>query len=729
MSEVRLLSALPGRERWEAPALVGDAGRVAAVEAVLRALPGVRQAAGNPLTGRVLVHYDPALDPAEVAAAVYSACLEAWAAPPPPPVARPPGERGTAVVGTLVLFGASLATVSVAAGATLASVPVTLAMAAVAVAVGAEPWRQALAARRTADGAGGPAPLPRLTEYARPYRRRVAMAAACSVIGEVCDLAPPLLIGIGINVAVTGGTPAIWALGGLCVVVWTLESFFEHAALRLWGEVAREVEHDLRLDAYAHLQRLDMAWLEGESTGRLAAVLGEDIPAVGYFWREGADQILRVATTVVATTGFFIVAVPTLAWTALVPIPVILWATLFFHERARARYRRAAEAAGALSGVFVENLGGLLTVRAYAAEEHELERVRRLSREQVEASAEAERLFAVFKPALRGGVLAGFVGTVVSGGRQAGAGTLDPGTYALAQFLIQRLLWPFAYFGQIVDALQKTSVSARSVFELLDAPLEPREGVRSLRPAAVRGDVVFERVGFGYHPEAPVLRGFSLHLPAYRTCAVVGPTGAGKTTVAKLLLRFRDPTSGRILLDGHDLASLAPRDLREVVALVSQEPFLFRGTVLDNLTYGARDARMDDVEEAARLAGAHDFIVRLPQGYRSAVGERGVNLSGGERQRISLARALLRDPRVLVLDEATASVDLETEAAIQRSLRSVHGSRTVLVIAHRLSTVRHADRIFVLGEGGRIEESGTHDELVAAGGRYWSYWQIQTGQV
>jgi ATP-binding cassette, subfamily B, bacterial len=291
-------------------------------------------------------------------------------------------------------------------------------------------------------------------------------------------------------------------------------------------------------------------------------------------------------------------------------------------------------------------------------------------------------------------------------------------------FIVQRLLWPLTRLGESFDLYQRAMASTARVLDLLAEPITLRDGHVSL--ADPRGEVRFEGVRFRYRTGEAVLRGVDLHVPAGDTHAIVGPTGAGKSTIVKLVLRLEDVTGGRVVIDGHDVRGLVTADLRAACALVSQDVFLFHGTVRENLVYGRPEATDAEVEAAARLAEAHDFVAALPEGYDTVVGERGQKLSGGQRQRLSIARAILADPAILVLDEATSAVDNETEAAIQRSLARVTHTRTTLVIAHRLSTVRHADRIHVL-EDGEVVEAGTHEELLVLGGRYAALWRVQTG--
>jgi ATP-binding cassette, subfamily B, bacterial len=379
-----------------------------------------------------------------------------------------------------------------------------------------------------------------------------------------------------------------------------------------------------------------------------------------------------------------------------------------------------------LSSALAANLGGIATIKAFSQEASEADRIRRISDGYRAANAEAIRYSSAFIPLIRMAVLAGFTATLLLGGRLVLDGRLEVGLYSVLVFMTQRLLWPLTYLGQTLDLYQRGMASARRILDLLSVEPAMTPGT-ALLPDRVRGEVRLDGVSFGYGDGPDVIREVDLHVPAGETHAVVGPTGAGKSTVVRLLLRFHDPRSGRVLVDGHDVRQLSYASLRRAIGYVSQDVFLFHGTVRENIAYGRPDAADEEIEAAARLAEAHHFIVGLPLGYATLVGERGQKLSGGQRQRISLARAILRDPPILVLDEATSAVDNETEAAIQRSLARVAQDRTVVVIAHRLSTVRHADRIWVL-ERGAVTEAGTHDELLEEGGLYAALWRVQTGE-
>ena len=582
-------------------------------------------------------------------------------------------------------------------------------------------------------------PLRRLLRYARPHRGRVLLASSCSVLNKLFDLAPPLLIGAAIDVVVqkeasvlagwgvTDVLTQLWVLLAATVVIWGLESAFEYAFGVLWRNLAQTVEHELRLDAYRHVQSLDMAYFEDQSTGELLAILNDDVNQLERFLDGGANQLIQVTTTVLCIGAAFFAIAPGVAGLALAPMPFVLIGSFWFQARIAPHYVDVRERVGLLNGQLAGNLTGIATIKSFTSEVYESERIARLSNEYRGANRLAIRLSSAFSPLIRMVIVVGFAATLVHGGWLAVEGALNVGAYSVMVFLTQRLLWPLTRLGETFDLYQRAMASTDRVLDLLGVERRIVSGKVALTDA-VRGELVFEGVTFRYPSrDALVLDGFDVHITPGETVAIVGPTGAGKSTIVNLLLRFYEPTSGRVLLDGHPVEDLVLDDLRQAIGLVSQSVFLFHGTVAENIAYGSFDAGRDLIIDAATQAEAHDFITALPQGYDTMVGERGQKLSGGQRQRISLARAILKNPPVLILDEATSAVDNETEAAIQRSLDHVAVGRTMIVIAHRLSTIRNADRIFVL-ESGQLREIGTHDELVDQGGLYAQLWRVQTGE-
>jgi ATP-binding cassette subfamily B protein len=559
-----------------------------------------------------------------------------------------------------------------------------------------------------------------------------------SVVNKTADVMPEILIGAAIDVVVRGADSFVADLLGvtdrfeqiawlavLNVLVWVVESASDYAAQVLWRGLAQQVQHDLRVEAYAHVQGLDVGWHEQRTTGGTLSVLNDDVNQLERFLDVGAPRILQTVLNVVLVGAVFASASGRLLLFAFAPIPVIVVGSLWFQRRLEPLYTVVRERVGDLSGTLAANLSGLPTIKAFTAEARERRRVEDLSVAYLQANTAAIRSSAAFVPLIRMAILLGFTATLLLGGRAVLTGDLEVGLYSVLVFMTQRLLWPLTDVGVVLDLYQRAMASTRRVLDLLDE--QPGVVPGTGQVAGRRGGAVELRgVRAGYGEAPDVLRGIDLVVPAGEVHAVVGATGAGKSTLLRLLLRFSDPREGQVLLDGHDVRDLDWDSLRGVMGYVAQDVFLFRGTVADNIAYGAPDATREQVERAARQAAADDFVRALPDGYDTVVGERGQTLSGGQRQRLALARAILRDPALLVLDEATSAVDNETERAIQASLAEVTRGRTTVMVAHRLSTVRSADRIWVLADG-LVAEAGTHDELLAAGGAYADLWAVQTG--
>ena len=579
-------------------------------------------------------------------------------------------------------------------------------------------------------------PLRRLFDFARPYRRDAGFGALFSVLNKVFDVLPELLIGVAVDVVVNQkasflarmGLPdpmhQLYALVVLTVIVWACESLFEYLYALRWRGLAQNLQHELRLAAYAHLQALPPGTIARERSGRLMALLNEDVNQIERFLNTGANDLIQVFCSTLLVGAVFFTLTSSLAVLALLPMPLILLGAFWFQKRLYPRYSAAREAAATVSSRLNNNLAGMATIQAYTAESFETEHVRAASDQFRQRNAAAIRVAAAITPVIRMAVLAGFVATLLYGGWLTLNGKLGVGSYSALVYLTQRLLWPMTRLADMTDLYQRAMASVNRVMDLLDTPSPPRGNAALVPP--VRGELRFDNLVFAYDTRRAVDE-VSLVVPAGHTVALVGGTGSGKSTLLKLLLRFLAPAQGRILIDGQDIATLDPADLRRHLGYVAQEPFLTDGSIAENIAYGERQPDIAKVEAAARAAEAMEFIAALPQGLDSEVGERGAQLSGGQRQRIALARALYREPAVLILDEATSAVDNETEAAIQRSLTRIAHQRTSLIVAHRLSTVRHADAIHVM-EGGRIVESGTHDELLARDGVYAALWRLQTGE-
>ena len=581
-------------------------------------------------------------------------------------------------------------------------------------------------------------PLSRLLRYGDKYKAIIWQAVICSILNQLFDLAPPAIIGAAVDVVVkkqdsimarfgiTDIFTQLVVLSLLSAIVWGLESVFEYAYTRLWRNLAQDVQHDIRLDAYSHVQDLELAYFEENSTGALLSVLNDDINQLERFLDVGANEIIQVITTALVIGGSFFILTPDIAWMAIVPIPLIIWGSVAFQKWLAPRYAEVREKVSLLNSRLSNNLSGITTIKSFTTEAYEIDRLRQDSNAYRKSNQKAIRLSAAFIPLIRLVILAGFTAILLYGGLQAASGTLAVSTYSVLVFLTQRLLWPLTRLGQTFDLYQRAMASITRVMDLLDTPIAIHSGDIALPLSTIRGEVSINNITFAYNQRQPVIENLSLHIRAGQTIAIVGATGSGKSTLVKLLLRLYEIRSGNITVDGKNIKDIVLWDLRRAIGLVSQDVFLFHGTVRENISYGSADASTNKIIEAAKIAEADRFIRELPQGYDTVVGERGQKLSGGQKQRIAIARAILKDPPILILDEATSAVDNETEAAIARSLEKITQNRTTIAIAHRLSTIRHSDCIYVM-EYGQLIEQGTHEELLAKEGVYTNLWQVQTG--
>jgi ATP-binding cassette subfamily B protein len=581
-------------------------------------------------------------------------------------------------------------------------------------------------------------PLQRLLDYGHKYRKKIWLAAGSSILNKLFDLAPPALVGIAVDVVVKQQDSIIAQLGIkdifgqflilslLTVITWILESIFEYRYKLIWRNLAQNIQHNLRLDAYNHLQELELAYFEERSTGGLMSILSDDVNQLERFLDVGANDIIQVVTTIVVVGGGFFILAPSIAWMAILPIPFILWGSVFFQKLLAPRYAEVREKVGLLNARLSNNLSGITTIKSFTAEDYESARLEKESDAYRQSNTKAIALSAAFIPLIRMLILAAFTVLLLFGGMEAVAGRISVGAYSSLVFLVQLLLWPLTRLGDTFDLYQRAMASTNRVMDLLDTPIAIHTGNITLPVETVRGEVEFKNVTFAYHERLPVVKNLSLQIPAGHTIAIVGSTGSGKSTLVKLLLRLYELPVGSITLDGIDLQNLNLRDLRRCIGLVSQDVFLFHGTVAENIAYGSFEATEHEIMMAAKVAEAHEFIMHLPQGYETIVGERGQKLSGGQRQRIAIARAVLKNPPILILDEATSAVDNETEAAIQRSLERITVNRTTIAIAHRLSTIRNANCIYVM-EHGKLVEFGTHEQLLEQDGIYTSLWRVQSG--
>ena len=571
--------------------------------------------------------------------------------------------------------------------------------------------------------------LGRLFSYGKTYRLMAIRASLYSVLNKFFDVMPEILIGVAIDVVARKDSSFISRLGfsspasqilliaGLTLVIWICESVFEYLYGVNWQNLAQMTQHDLRMDAYQHMQSLDMEWFDEHHSGQLVSILNDDINQLERFLNVGANSILQVAAAVVFIGSVFFYIAWDIACVAILPIPIIIWGAARYKTIAEPLYATVREKAAKIASRLTSNISGIATIKAFSAEALEAKTVATLSMDYVESNKAAIQVSSAFTPIIRMAVLSGFVATLILAGFKTINGELAVGSFGILVFLTQRLLWPFTSLGQTVDLYQRAMASCDRIMDLLAVPIKVERGTKRLDVTSVGGHIKFDGVTFGYKERDILFDQLSFDVPAGKTVALIGTTGSGKSTIAKLLLRFNEVSGGKITLDSQDIAEYSTSDLRSAIGIVNQDVFLFSDTIRSNISYGLPGATEEDVKAAARLAAADEFITRLPLGYDTVIGERGQRLSGGQRQRLGLARAIIRQPPILILDEATSAVDNETERLIQESMEMIRKNRTVLVIAHRLSTVRHADWIMVM-EGGKIVEAGTHDSLVASKGHY-----------
>ncbi|MER5198896.1 ATP-binding cassette domain-containing protein [Streptomyces sp. NPDC002755] len=741
-------SVTPGRQRWDVKLVLGRPRTAEILAAALRRIPGITEARVNPVTGGVLVRHDARLNATDVGRIVRRAVTLVAEDPtgaerpaPARPLAAPAprADRGLVVRPVLAVGGGVAAGVALIKGSALSRQLVAVGgVAALTTAVLRKAWRGTV---DVSQGAAGPGVEGHpLVEIVGPHRRRLYGAVALSIACQASEMALGTFLGWTglvlikgqaaplVHLGLTTASAQLLGLAGLMTAACAAVAGLSYASNLQWRRLGQDVEHDWRNRTYAHVQHLELRHLEGERTTRIAGALTDDVRQLGTFFATSANDLLQLGTSLALLVPLFLLLAPQIAWIAFLPIPVIAWLSFHYQDKVAADYAVSGEHRARLHSQLVNTLEAGATVKSFCTEDYEAERIDRLSGEVQDSSRRTDRSTIRHAEIVRVCTTGSMAGTLLIGGRAVLDGSLPFEVFSPLIGLPQMVMLRMNRLGGIVDQYQRTITAYDRVQRLRALPVETDGTGGPLDAEKARGEIVLDKVTFAYPDRPPALEDLSLTIPAGRVTALVGATGSGKTTIAKLLMRFQNADIGSVLLDGRDVRELSRHDLRHAIGFVAQDPFLFDGTIADNIRYGSFGVSDEAVTEAAMKAEAHTFVATLPDGYETVIGERGAALSGGQRQRIALARAILKDAPVVILDEATSAVDNETEAAIQAALRVFAADRTMLIIAHRLSTVRHADRIYVMDKGGIVAEQGTHDELLAQHGLYASLWQLQAGE-
>jgi ATP-binding cassette subfamily B protein len=579
-----------------------------------------------------------------------------------------------------------------------------------------------------------------LLRYLKPWRFRVFRASIFSGLNKIFDIAPEVLIGVAVDLVVKRNESFVASLGiesinnqvlflgGITFVIWALESLFEYLYLIEWRSLAQKVEHSLRVSAYDHAQRLELNWHEKQTTGNISAILNDDVNQLERFLNNGVNQIIQVIISTIIIGFIFFYISPLIASIAILPVPIIFFMSLFFQKKLSPRYKNIREKVGVLNSSIINNLMGIQTIKSFMTFDFEKGIIKGLSDDYQKENIKAISISSAFNPLIRMGVLAGFLGTILIGSHMALNNTIEVGSYSVLVFLTQRFLWPFTSLSTLIDDFERSMASSNRIFDLIQTKKKIINHPNAIIIDSLMNDITFNEISFNYDGKENLFKNFNLEIPFGSSVGIVGDTGSGKTTIAKLLLRLYEPTDGSIYIGKYNINEIDINSLRKKIGIVSQDSFLFNSTIKNNISYGITNPLIEDIEDAAIQSQSIEFIDKLPFGFDTAVGERGQTLSGGQQQRIAIARTLMRQPDIIIFDEATSSVDNKTEQLIQQALFDIRKGRTSIIIAHRLSTIRNCSNIFVLKDGEIIEE-GNHDYLVSLKKSYYSQlWNIQTGK-
>lgn len=568
--------------------------------------------------------------------------------------------------------------------------------------------------------------LQRVLQYLRPYRLLVFTTLALAVLATGLELVPPWLIKIVIDDVIQGRRTELlpWVMAGL-LGAYGLKNLCASLRIRFNNTLEQRVVHDLRAHVFAALQRLSLSYYESRSTGEIMSRVTGDTEHVERIFVDGLEGALTALLTLVGITAMLFALDWKLALLSFVPIPILILSAILFTRRVHRYYHAIRSKAAELNAYLQDALSGIRETMGFNRQGYEQGRFNALSREYSDSNLRAMCLWALYSPGM---IFVGGLGTLLIlwyGAGEVLRGTLTVGELVMFLSYLALFYVPINQIHSVNHMLQHALAAGERVFEILDAPPEVQDRPSAVQPVdRLSGAVRFDRVSFSYRVDVPVLIDVSLDVRAGERIALVGPSGAGKSTILKLLMRFYDVRAGAVTLDGYDVRDLPLEFLRSQIGLVQQEPFLFNGTVRENIAYGDLAAGQAGIEEVARAARAHEFIGELPEGYDTWIGERGVKLSVGQKQRISIARVLLKNPPIVIFDEATSNIDTETEVKIREALSHLTEGRTTFIIAHRLSTLHRVDRIEVVDRG-RIVEEGIHEELLGRGGLYAGLYEAQ----
>jgi len=675
----RLRSSLPGRERWDVEGLKNTPLLAENIETDLKQHNDVIEVTANPATGRVLVvfHYHP-------------------------------DTPNTGIFGKLIQQSIEKTT------------PIT--------------------ARITHEPSllTPPGSLFNLIDSVDTEKKLRWKASWLSLANQAFSLTSSALLGGMLASVITGGftflvkrgigpVGQLGLLTGLYFASKTAESVVLYKGNTAWQRYATQVEYNLRMKAFTHVENQDMRYFENQNTGQLISIIHDDAATIRRFLGAVPHSVITKGSATVAVGVIFLCISPVSFVLTLLPGPFIYMASRKYHKKTSQQYLIQGQRESTVKKQLTNSLGGLPVVKSFTAEDYERQKLEDLGHAMKQSTQDAHAIGLRHSELTNYSIVLGCALPVLYGGYQVLQGAMSTPVFMIQNFLVPEVTLSMRGIDREFDLYQTAKASAKRLSDLMQHQPEIINGTQKLPADTIRGEIHFNDISFAYQDSHKIFDGFNLHIPAHHSVALVGATGLGKSTLLKLLLRFYDVNDGKVLLDDHNIRDLDLKDLRQSIGLVSQDVFLFEGTIYENILYGRPDATHDEVVAAAEAAEALDFILNLPNGFESSIGERGLKLSGGQKQRISIARAVLKNPPILIMDEATSSVDNETEGAIQRSIDRISKGRTTVIIAHRMSTIRHVDQIYLL-DNGRVEEQGTHEELLALDGGYAVLWKLQTGE-